>query len=196
MAVCGNLDEPGGNVQAVEPGLLELGKFVRSDLLPSKRKEMIHAFHGTIPKMMTVPSAYLRRGVIEGVPYPVKGAYLQGTNSLLAYAESKLTLEAFMKLDFLAVSEIFMTPTAALADVVLPAATTFEFNDIGHYGLGHGYVLARPKVVEPPEECWPDLKILNELGKALTDRRLWFENYEEILEEVLRPSRAHLPSIR
>jgi anaerobic selenocysteine-containing dehydrogenase len=188
MAVCGNLDEPGGNVQANEPDLLELGKFVRSDLLPSKRKEMIHAFHGTIPKMMTVPSAYLRRAMIEGVPYPVKGAYLQGTNSLLAYAESKLTLEAFMKLDFLAVSEIFMTPTAALADVVLPAATSFEFNDIGHYGLGHGYVLARPKVVEPPEECWPDLKIVNELAKALTERKLWFADHEEILEAVLKPS--------
>ncbi len=188
MAVCGNLDEPGGNVQAVEPDLLEPRKFVRSDLLPSKRKEMIHAFHGTIPKMMTVPSAYLRRAVIEGVPYPVKGAYLQGTNSLLAYAESQRTLEALLKLDFLAVSEIFMTPTAALADVVLPAATTFEFNDIGHYGLGHGYVLARPKVVEPPPECWPDIKIINELGKVLTDGQLWFEDHEEILEEVLKPS--------
>jgi anaerobic selenocysteine-containing dehydrogenase len=138
--------------------------------------------------MMTVPSAYLRRAMIEGVPYPVKGAYLQGTNSLLAYADSKLTLEAFMKLDFLAVSEIFMTPTAALADVVLPAATSFEFNDIGHYGLGHGYVLARPKVVEPPEECWPDLRIVNELGKALTEPQLWFEDHEKILEAMLKPS--------
>ena len=188
MAVCGNLDEPGGNVQANEPAVLDLGKFVRSDLLPSKRKEMIHAFHGTVPKMMTVPSAYLRKAMIEGIPYPVKGAYLQGTNSLLAYAGSPLTLEAFMRLDFLAVSEIFMTPTAALADVVLPAATSFEFNDLGHYGIGQGYVLARPKVVEPPEECWPDLKIVNELGKALTERRLWFEDHEEILEEVLKPS--------
>jgi anaerobic selenocysteine-containing dehydrogenase len=188
MAVCGNLDEPGGNVQANEPDLLELGRFVRSDLLPSKRKEMIHAYHGTIPKMMTVPAAYFRRAVLEGVPYPVKGAYLQGTNSLLAYAESRLTLEALMKLDFLAVSEIIMTPTAALADVVLPAATTFEFDDIGHYGLGHGCALARPKVVDPPEECWPDLRIINELGKTLTQRQLWFAAHEEILEEVLKPS--------
>jgi hypothetical protein len=30
-------------------------------------------------------------------------------------------------------------------------------NDIGHYGLGHGIILARPKIVDPPGECWPDL---------------------------------------
>jgi len=81
-----------------------------------------------------------------------------------------------------------MTPTAALADIVLPAATQFEFNDIGHYGLGHGYILARPKVVDPPEECWPDIKILNELGKAMTGEEHWHDDYNQLLEEVLQPA--------
>jgi anaerobic selenocysteine-containing dehydrogenase len=93
-----------------------------------------------------------------------------------------------MKLDFLAVSEIFMTPTAALADVVLPAATHFEFNDIGHYGLGHGYILARPAVVEPPAQCWPDIKILNELGKTMTSGEYWYENWEDMLEALTAPA--------
>ncbi|MBU2499262.1 MAG: molybdopterin-dependent oxidoreductase, partial [Proteobacteria bacterium] len=188
MAVSGNLDVEGGNVQSNEPEILGLGQFVRSDLLPSKRTEMLHASHGTIPKMMTVPPAYFRRAILEGVPYPVKGAYLQGTNPLLAYADSRMTYDALMKLDFFAVADIFMTPTAALADIVLPAATTFEFDDIGHYGLGHGYILARPKVVDPPEECRPDIQIINELGKALTSKACWHEDYKGLLEEVLRPS--------
>jgi anaerobic selenocysteine-containing dehydrogenase len=188
MAVCGNLDVAGGNIQADDPSILGLGAFVRSDLLPSKPKEMVHAFHRTIPKLMTVPPAYFRKAVLEEVPYPIKAAYMQATNPLLAYADSRMTFEALMKLDFIAVSEIFMTPTAALADIVLPAATGFEFDDIGHYGLGHGLVLARPKVVDPPEECWPDLKILNELGKALTPREHWHENWTALLEAVLKPS--------
>ena len=188
MAVCGNLDVAGGNVHAEDPGLLGLGAFVRSDLLPSKPKEMVHAHYGTIPKLMTVPPAYFRKAVLEETPYPIRGAYLQGTNPVLAYADSRMTFDALMKLDFIAVSEIVMTPTAALADIVLPAATTFEFNDIGHYGLGHGVVLARPKVVDPPEECWPDLKILNELGKALSPREHWHEDWEALLEDVLKPS--------
>ncbi|PKN61989.1 MAG: hypothetical protein CVU57_26795 [Deltaproteobacteria bacterium HGW-Deltaproteobacteria-15] len=188
MAVCGNLDVPGGNIQPVDPDVLSLARFVRSDLLPSKRKEMLHAFHGAIPKMMTVPPTYFRKAVLEGKPYPVRGAYIQCANPLLAYADSSMTFDALMKLDFLAVSDIVLTPTAALADLVLPAATSFEFNDIGHYGLGHGYILARPKVVDPPEECWPDIRIINELGKLISPSEYWFDSHEDLLEEVLKPS--------
>ncbi|RLB29120.1 MAG: molybdopterin oxidoreductase [Deltaproteobacteria bacterium] len=188
MAICGNLDVPGGNIQANEPAILGLGKFAKADLLPSKRKEMIHAYHHTIPRLMTVPPVYFRKAVLEEIPYPVKGAYMQCVNPLLGYADSRQTYEALMKLEFLAVADIFMTPTAAMADIVLPAATHFEFNDIGHYGLGHGYILARPKVVDPPDECWPDIKILNELGKAMTSEEYWYEDYNQLLEEVLEPA--------
>lgn len=187
MAVCGNLDVPGGNIKANEPDILRLGQYVRADLLPDKPKEMLHAHYKTIPRLMNVPPTLFRRAVLEGVPYPVKGAYMQCTNALVTFADSPMTYEALMRLDFLTVSDIVMTPTAALADIVLPAATTFEFNDIGHYGLGHGVLLARPKVVDPPGDCWPDLKILNELGKVLTPEELWFDDWEELLEEVLKP---------
>lgn len=188
MAVCGNLDVPGGNIQATEPNILGLGAFVRSDLLPSKPKDMVHAHFRTVPKLMTVPSAYFRKAVLEGIPYPIRGAYVQGTNPLLTHADSRSAFDTLMKLDFMAVSEVFMTPTAAMADIVLPAATAFEFDDIGHYGLGHGFLLARPKVVDPPGECWPDLKIIHELGKALTPREHWPEDWKDLLEAVLKPS--------
>ncbi|UCH20773.1 MAG: molybdopterin-dependent oxidoreductase [Deltaproteobacteria bacterium] len=188
MAICGNLDVAGGNIQAAEPDILNLGKFVRADLIPDKKTEMIHAHHGTIRGLMTVPPAFLKKAILEEIPYAVKGAYMQCTNPLIGYAASRQTYEALMKLDFLAVSDIYMTPTASLADVVLPAATHFEFNDIGHYGLGHGCILARPKVVDPPRACWPDIKILNELGRALCGEDYWFENYEDLLETVLEPS--------
>ncbi len=188
MALCGNLDIPGGNIQANEPIILPLGKYVRADLLPEKRKEMIHASHGTIPRLMTVPPAFFRKAVLEEIPYPVKGAYIQCANPVMAYADSNMTVAALERLDFLAVSDLFMTPTAALADIVLPAATGFEFDDIGHYGLGHGYLLARPKVVDPPEACRPDVQILNDLGSIMTGREHWFKDYRELVEMVLKPS--------
>ncbi|MEE9612254.1 MAG: molybdopterin-dependent oxidoreductase, partial [Desulfatiglandales bacterium] len=187
MAICGNLDVSGGNIKANAPKTLPFGEFVRADLIPSKTKDMIHAYHDAIPRLMGVAPALFRQAVLEGFPYPVKGAYMQGTNPLLTYADSRQTFDALMMLDFLVVSDIFMTPTASLADMVLPVATQFEFNDIGHYGMGHGFILARPKVVDPPEECWPDIKILNELGKALTPREYWYEDYEDFLEEVVTP---------
>ena len=188
MAVCGNLDIAGGNVQALDPDVMGLGKFVRADLIPQKRQEMIPAYHHMIPRMMTVPGAYFKKAILEHDPYPVRAAYMQCTNPVVAYADSRETVQALQQLDFLAVADIFMTPTAALADIVLPAATHFEFNDIGHYGLGHGYVLARPKVVDPPAECRPDMQILNELGKTLTNRECWYDTYEGLLAEVLKPS--------
>jgi anaerobic selenocysteine-containing dehydrogenase len=188
MALCGNLDIPGGNVHALDPEILPLRKFVRLDLYPDKVKEMISTHHRTLPRFIAVPSAFFREAVLKQNPYPIKAAYFQCTNPLLVYADSSKTCEALMKLDFLAVSDIFMTPTAALADIVLPAATHFEFNDIGHYGLGHGYILARPRVVDPPKECWPDIKILNELGKALTPATYWFDDHQDLLESVLSPS--------
>ena len=188
MGICGNLDVPGGNVQANEPKILGLGPFVRADLIPEKRKEMIHAHHHTIPRLMTVPPSFFKKAVLEDFPYPVKAAYMQCTNPLLGYANSRETFDALTHLDFFAVSDVFMTPTASLADIVLPAATHFEFNDVGHYGIGHGYILARPKVVDPPEECWPDMKILNELGKRLCSEEYWFEDYEDFLKLLLKPS--------
>jgi anaerobic selenocysteine-containing dehydrogenase len=187
MAICGNLDVAGGNIQPTEPRFIRLGELVQAERLPSKQKEMLHVFHGTIPRLLSVPPAYFRKAILEGFPYPVKAAYLQGTNPLITYADSPLTYRALQALEFLVVADIFMTPTALLADLVLPAATSFEFNDIGHCGLGHGFILARPKVVDPPEECWPDIKILNEIGKRVSSPNDWFEDYEELLNEILRP---------
>ncbi len=188
MALSGNLDVPGGNVMADEPQTAPFGKFVRADLMPEKRKEMINAYHQTLPQLMTVPPGLFRKAVLEELPYPIKAVYMQGTNPLVTYADSRKTIEALLKLDFIALADIFMTPTACFADIVLPAATHFEFNDIGHYGLGHGYILARPKVIDPPQECWPDIKILNELGKALTSAQYWYDDYEKLLDEVLKPT--------
>jgi anaerobic selenocysteine-containing dehydrogenase len=188
MVITGNLDIPGGNVEAHDPKIMGLGPFVRADLVPEKRKELISAHHKIIPRLMTVAPAYFRKAVLEGIPYPVRGAYMMCSNPMLSYADSRLTHKALLSLDFLAVADLFMTPTAALADVVLPVASHFECDDIGHYGIGHGYILARPKVVDPPEECWPDKKIITELGKLMTPPELWPEDYHQLLEDLLKPA--------
>jgi anaerobic selenocysteine-containing dehydrogenase len=188
MAICGNLDVAGGNVYARDPKIMGLGEFVRADLIPEKKKEMISAHHHVIPRFMTIPPAYFKKAVLESDPYPVRGYYGMCTNPLVAWADSKVTYDAFMNLDFVAVADIFMTPTASLADIVFPVAHQFEMNDIGHYGIGHGMILARPKIVDPPEECWPDIKIMNELGKRISPSEYWHDDHETFLEDLLKPS--------
>jgi anaerobic selenocysteine-containing dehydrogenase len=188
MAITGNLDIAGGNVAAHDPKIMGLGAFVRADLIPTKRKEMISAHHGIIPRLMTIAPSFFKQAILEEDPYPVKAFYSMCSNAMLSYADSRQTYEAFMKLDFIAVADLFMTPTAAMADIVLPVASQFEMNDIGHYGLGHGYILARPKVVEPPEGCWPDMKIMNELGKRISPSEFWHDDFEEFLEDLVKPA--------
>jgi len=188
MAVSGNLEVPGGNINAHDPKIMGLGEFVRADLIPDKRKEMISAYHKVIPRLMTIAPAYFRKAVLEDVPYPVRGYYGVCSNPLVTWADSALTYKALTNLDFIAVAEIFMTPTASIADVVFPVAHQYEMNDIGHYGIGHGMILARPKIVDPPAECWPDIKIMNELGKRISPAEYWHNDHEDFLDDVLRPS--------
>jgi len=188
MAICGNLDIPGGNINAKEPNIMGLGRFVRSDLIPDKRKEMISAYYGVIPRLMTIAPSFFTRAILEGYPYPIKGFYAMCANPMMSYAESRKTYEAFMNLEFIAIADLFMTPTAAMADIVLPVASQYEINDIGHYGLGHGFILARPKIVDPPEECWPDIKIMNELGKLISPEEYWHKDFNDFLEDVVKPS--------
>lgn len=66
--------------------------FVRADLIPDKRTEMISAHHRVIPRLMTIPSAFFRKAVLEGKPYPVHGCYGMCTNPMIAWADSWVNL--------------------------------------------------------------------------------------------------------
>ncbi|MFQ5827333.1 MAG: molybdopterin dinucleotide binding domain-containing protein [Dehalococcoidia bacterium] len=90
-------------------------------------------------------------------------------------------------MDFLAVAELFMTPTAELADLVLPAAMNLEFNDLGAYGVG-GRLIPRSKVIEPPGEAWSDIKIMNELAKKLGLGQHFWPDVDSAWDTILQPS--------
>jgi anaerobic selenocysteine-containing dehydrogenase len=188
MAITGNLDVPGGNVHRPGPSIMRPGEMVQSKKFPDKKEKIMSPEFRLSTMMGFVPSQLIVKAILTGIPYPIRLMYIQGGNPLLSYANSKETFEAMKKLDFLAVSEIFLAPTAQLADIVLPAATNFEFDDIGHFGLPHGFILARPKIVEPLGECWPDSKILNELGTRLGYAQYFWNDMRECLDEILKPA--------
>ena len=188
MAISGNLDVPGGNVNRVSPPIMRPGELVQVKKFPDKKEKILSPELRLATMMGFVPSQLIVKAILTGKPYPIRMMYIQGTNPLLSYANAKESFEAMKKLDFLAVSEIFLTPSAQLADIVLPAATNFEFDDIGHFGLPHGFILARPKIVEPIGDCWSDSKILNELGKRLGVAQYFWSNMRECLDEILKPA--------
>lgn len=188
MAITGNLDIPGGNLMPSMPPVTRLADFVKAALLPNKAQQMLSRSFNTAPNFMVVPPPMVVQAILTRNPYPVRAIVAQVTNPLITYSDSRRTYQALMGLDFLVVSDIFMTPSSALADVILPAATGFEFDDIGHYGLAHGWISARPKIVDPPGDCWPDIKILSELGRALGHEAHFWEDYHQALDEVLAPT--------
>ena len=81
-----------------------------------------------------------------------------------------------------------MTPSAALADIVLPAATCLEFDEFAPYSSPTGFILAYPKVVDPPGQCWSDMKIINQLSQRLGIGEHFWQNEAEALDLILRPS--------
>jgi anaerobic selenocysteine-containing dehydrogenase len=188
MAISGNLQVAGGNVDRPGPPLMRPGELVQIKKFPDKKEKIMSPEFRVATMMGFVPSQLITKAILTEKPYPIRMMYIQGGNPLLSYANGSETLQALKKLDFLVVSEIFLTPTAQLADIVLPAATNFEFDDIGHYGLPHGFILARPKIVEPEGECWSDAKILNELGKVLGYVDSFWKDMNECLDEILKPS--------
>ena len=104
---------------------------------------------------------------------------------MVSRANAMEVYKALKKLEFLVVSDFFLTPTAELADIFLPAATWLEQDHVSENWKFHGYVLARQKVVEIGE-CWQDHKIFMELGKRMGQE--WWDSVEDSLDWMLEPT--------
>lgn len=72
----------------------------------------------------------LLRAVMTGHPYPVRGLYVSGVNIVCTYPDIQNTIAALKKLDLLVVATDHITPTAELADFVLPKTTLLEEEDV------------------------------------------------------------------
>jgi anaerobic selenocysteine-containing dehydrogenase len=81
-----------------------------------------------------------------------------------------------------------MTPTAALADIVLPVAWGMEHEEVGYWPGWYESIRAYPKVVDPPGECWADTKIINELAKRLGLGKHFWDEDDDALDVMLEPS--------
>jgi anaerobic selenocysteine-containing dehydrogenase len=189
MAITGNLDVPGGNVFPSAPPVVRHAEIILRRSLPEeKRRKMISSEHKLLAEMgSNVPPTSVVKAILEGKPYAIKAMIAFGTNPLLTWPNPKRVREALLKLDLLVVVDLFMTPTAELADYVLPAASWLEVDDVAFYFYRAGYVMARRKAIEV-EECWPDHKIVIELAKRLGLHNAFWDSVEEYLDYVLSPS--------
>ncbi|MGE5200940.1 MAG: molybdopterin-containing oxidoreductase family protein, partial [Acidobacteriota bacterium] len=125
---------------------------------------------------------------------PVTAMLIQNTNPMVVAPDTIRVREGFRRADlFVAVHEQFMTETAAMADIVLPATTFLEHDDI-YTGGGHTFLQLARKVVEPYAEARTNHYVITELARRLGAKHRGFEMTEwEIIEETLRMSRLPGP---
>ncbi len=192
MAITGNLDVPGGNVFFNYSPVRSIGEYSKHRDLPEKQREkrLGGSTFKLADRIAIVTPKMAWESIVTGKPYPVKVAMLHGTNPVITRANSREVYSALKQVEFMSVADFFMTPTAELADIVLPAATWLEFNDIGNYLFRNGYIYARPGIVQIGE-CWPDHKMFIELGKRLGQEKFWWD-IDSDLDYILEPSGMNL----
>jgi anaerobic selenocysteine-containing dehydrogenase len=188
MGITGNIDVPGGQVLFQTPRIRNVGHFGAHRMLPDVQREkrlggerfrLAGNFGMINPKCVW-------DAVLTEKPYPVKMLFFISSNPLMTRANAREVYRALQKVDFMAVSDFFITPTAELADIVLPSATWLEMDYIGDFWKRHGYLLPRRKVIQVGE-CRSDHEMLNDLAHRVGQGEHWWDNFEQALDWILAP---------
>lgn len=120
-----------------------------------------HLDHSRVGPVLTGEADALKGGP------PVKAMLIQNCNPMTVTPEQEKARRGFLRDDlFVCVHEQFMTDTAKVADIVLPATMFLEHDDIYKAG-GQQSILFGPKLVEPPEGARENIYVINELAKRL-----------------------------
>ncbi|NVN88011.1 MAG: molybdopterin oxidoreductase family protein [Rhodopseudomonas sp.] len=120
---------------------------------------------------------------------PVQAMLIQNTNPMSVAPEQRLVREGFVRDDlFVAVHEQFMTETAEMADIVLPATMFLEHDDL-YYGGGQQHISVGASLIEPPGECRSNHQVIQALAQRLEAVHPGFEmTSREIIDATLLAS--------
>ncbi|MEJ2246173.1 MAG: molybdopterin-dependent oxidoreductase [Acidobacteriota bacterium] len=218
-AICGNIDVKGGEIQMGPPGFVPTRDMELWDRLPeSQWKKMIGAnrfrvsgYDAQSMLMQNItrvwgapvnemfhqcqshtPSAY--QTIITGAPYPLTALFTSHSNPMVTEIATNSVYEALKspRLQLYVVNEFFMTPSAELADYVLPSATWLERPDLWAFSDYGSYIWAReavlPHIVPGQYEHFRDYDIWRELGIRLGQEADWpWRTLEEAIDYRLAP---------
>jgi len=196
LAITGNLDVKGGSAFFVPPKGQTISQFTyHKELSPEQNAKYIAGdAHKLCHMIGLVPENYVYNAVLTGKPYPVRAILLQASNPVVTRPNAKMVYKALSQVEFLSVADFFLTPTAELADIFLPAATWLEADYTGGFFFRWGYLWPRKKIVQIGE-CKSDFEIWNELGRRMGQKQ-WAENYIGDLDQILAPGGVTWADVR
>jgi len=200
-ALTGNFDAKGGNVQfPAAPSANIQG----DDMLSAEQraKTLGLADRPLGPSRFDhVTSAEIYRAILDHQPYAVRGLVSFGSNLLLAHADCERGREALAALDFHVHADLFMNPSAEMADIVLPTTSPFESE-----ALKIGFEISeaacsliqlRKKLVEPRGEARSDIQIIFDLACRLGFGQIfWDGDIDAAYRHQLAPSGVTLETLR
>ncbi len=211
-AITGNIDVPGGSLinerSDFTPEVdLELGQM----LSPEQRKKklgpelfQLQRYDGyeqltrfTMKHGKKLPTRYLTsahphlvwQAMLTHDPYPIRAMICMASNPLLSQADTKRIYRALKGLDLLVSLEHFMTPTAMLADFVMPITGSFEQSMIQTNGGVANVAYGGGPAIPPLYERRSDFDFWCQLGKLSGQEAHWpWQTLEQALDDILAPT--------
>lgn len=171
-ALTGNFDRVGGQLPSTHTFTHQIAGFTTREeewmdatepehIRPAVGEERFPLWFHTEREMQTVD---LARQILEEKPYPVKAIFGMGMNFRML-PEDDYVRKAVEKLDFFVESELFLTDTAKLADIVLPVCTSLERGELETYPGGYAW-FTKP-AIDRVGESKSDTEILQDLSKKM-----------------------------
>lgn len=186
----GSLGKKGGNRTLTR---LPVGRIERPDWLPDNCRPRLGLDQRPLgAPSRSVTSYDLARAMIEHEPYPVRALLSFGGNLITQHPGSAFTAEALQQLEFHVHVDLFFSPMANSADILLPAAAGWETEGLMVGFGGHGntarHVQFRSAVVPPPGLARPDAQIITDIGIALGyEEEFWHGDWRQAFAEMLAP---------
>ena len=205
-AMTGNIGKHGGSAAGGLMGI-PIGHMFRASGIPGLRNPAEAggpSIRGTLDLNLRLVrrihvnkifDAFLQ-GKAGGYPADIKMAWFTGGNSLNQHGNTNKGVRALKSLEFIVVSELFMTPTARFADILLPVTSTAERNDLTRPWPSGPYFTFVNKAIEPLGECKSDLDIATELAAKLGFTDFNPASEEEWLKEFVAQNPEYVAHIK
>ena len=180
LAITGNIDKPGALL--FNPGV-KLANITRKERLKA-RPIWAERF-----PLVEDATAIFAEAILTGKPHPIRAMMCTIANPIQEYPNTTKVREALASLDFLVVDDLFMTETAKMADIALPASTFFEKTELcktQNLALTK-YFQVSHSVMEPLFESLPDWKYICLLAKKMGLNGFDYADEDEIIDEIIKP---------